>query len=493
VNTTRLASNIVSALTQVVAVGGILFVQYIYLARVLGLEQLGGWALVIAITGTVQIGQIGMSTTPVRYVSKYRARGEIDRSVLMARTAILSVAFLMALLLPVSYPLIVLLLEYVVDSAVLDDLLAITPIVLCGTWFLAVGTTLQSCLDGCQRIDLRAKSVVAGSLVQLISVLILVPLYGLMGVAFAYLLSTLITVGVALYYCGGAVGLFSGSVNGVWSTSSFREMLSYGAQLQLIGITLTLFLPLTKLLISNFGSLAAVGVFELANRVIIQVRQLIVDANRTLVPVFSATAEETAHSVRTLYEESYSLNFALSFPVFAGLAVFSPQISQLFTGEVNSTFVIYSFIICSGCLVNSLSNAAYFANLGLGRPRANVIGHTTIAIVNVVAGIWFGRLLGGIGVVIAYSASLTIGAILVIAMYCSHENRGLKTLLPIESLALALACIVSAGLVLTLYQSGPSLLVTTQVGFVVATLTLLWVHPLREQTVSKLRTSKYYR
>ena len=80
-----------------------------------------------------------------------------------------------------------------------------------------------------------------------------------------------------------------------------------------------MFEPVTKGLLSRYGGLAMVGYYEMASRMVLQFRIMIVSANQVLVPVIAALQETAPDRIRTIYRESYRLIVYLSVPLFAGL------------------------------------------------------------------------------------------------------------------------------------------------------------------------------
>ena len=77
---------------------------------------------------------------------------------------------------------------------------------------------------------------------------------------------------------------------------------------------------------------------------------------------------------------------------------------------------------CFSWFTNSLSQAAYFANLGTGHLNGNLIGHLVLMAVNILLGLSLGILFAFNGVLLAWSISLVAGSSITLAMYL-HRNR----------------------------------------------------------------------
>lgn len=84
-------------------------------------------------------------------------------------------------------------------------------------------------------------------------------------------------------------------------------MIGYGANLQLVSVSQLLCDPVTKVLLIKFGGLAMTGVYEMANRMVLQFRALLVEGNRSIVPSIAALHEKNAAQAEDLYEQNYKL------------------------------------------------------------------------------------------------------------------------------------------------------------------------------------------
>src|SRR5206468_708951 len=151
----------------------------------IGVEQLGVWSVVLATTSVCQIANLGLSASVVKFVAKYAARGQDETVADVIQTSAISLGVLIGLILSIVSPFISLLLTMVVPIANLKEALSILPYALSSLWMMVLSSVFQSGLDGYQRIDLRSMLLMAGALFHLILCFMLVPAYGLMGVAYA--------------------------------------------------------------------------------------------------------------------------------------------------------------------------------------------------------------------------------------------------------------------------------------------------------------------
>src|SRR5690554_1215540 len=189
--------NAFASVTQTVGGAALLFVLYRYINMTLGVEQLGVWSVVLATVAASHLADLGLSAGVTRFVARDRARGQDTRAGQVIDTVVLTMAALVALL---GWPLFLLgkaLLPLFFGGEHLSLALDVLPWALVSLWLTMLSTVLQGGLDGCQRMDLRAGLVLFGQLVLLGMAIWLIPIYGLIGLAWAQ-----ITQGVLLVVIG---------------------------------------------------------------------------------------------------------------------------------------------------------------------------------------------------------------------------------------------------------------------------------------------------
>jgi len=270
--------NAVFAVAQVVVASVTLFFLYRFLLATLGVDALGVWSLVAAATSLAGVSSLGLPGGTVRFVSKYLARGDATKAGAAAETATLSTAIAMALAALVFWPLSSWLVGLLVPSSWVEQARQLLPFTLAALWLSSIGGAIYAGLDGCHRITVRSVATIVTQPLVLVLSLWAVPHMGLTGLAAAQLVQY--SVWLALGWV--LLRRYLPSISRIprkWSRPMFLEMWRYGLNFQAISIVAMLLDPLSKALVSHFGSLAAVGYFEMANRLVVQVRALPVAAN----------------------------------------------------------------------------------------------------------------------------------------------------------------------------------------------------------------------
>jgi O-antigen/teichoic acid export membrane protein len=479
--------NAVTTIAQTLGNACVLFVLYRFLIRSIGVERLGIWSLVLATTSVITLANQGFSTSIVKFVAKYAARGNAEDVAQLVQTAVISVALGIAMVSVGLYPVATWILHAVLPPTRLAEASAILPLAIVSLWVNIMEGVLQAGLAGHQLITVCNYLEFGGGVSYLALTFMLVPAHGLLGLAYAQVIQGLgILLITWLLLRRRMPGL--PLVPRRWSRAMFRELGGYGFHFQLITSTQALREPVTKALIARFGGLAMTGFYDLAARWVFTFRELIVQANQVLVPTVSHLQERDPKLIPVVYRESYRLIFFLAIPTFAAAAVFSPVVSHIWIGHYEPVFVEFVTILAAGWLVNVLTNPAYVVDLGTGALKWVSIGCVAAATLNAGLGFGAGVRFGGIGVVAATAVSQAIGYIIVLVAYHLENRIAFRQLLPDESRVIVLASLVGAASLLPVFCSSYvrarfSLgIAETALGMLtVAIVVLMWRHPMRKQ------------
>ncbi|MBS1788525.1 MAG: lipopolysaccharide biosynthesis protein [Acidobacteria bacterium] len=431
----RLFINAGMSVVQVLALSVLLWLLYRFLLRAVGVEMLGVWSLTLAAAVAARAGDLGFSASVVKYVAAHLARGDEARAVQMVETAAISAGVLTGLISLVAYPLLRMGLARLLTGNALVAAEALLPYALAYLCLSSVAGVFQAAFDGCQRIATRSVLVIVGETFHLALCYWLVTRYGLLGLAYARLTQT----AIFLVINWAMLKRFLPKLGWLpihWRREAFREMMVYGLNAQVVWLVSLLHDPLTKSLLVTFGGTALVGYYEMASRLVSQLRTAIIAANQSLVPVIAGLHEAQPNATARFYQESYRLLVFFGVPLFALLVVALPIVSELWIGKYERRFVICGALLAAGWFGNLLSAPAYFVNLGTGDLRWNTMSHLVLGALNLVLGLALGTLFGGFGVAAASALALIAGGATVIAAYHLKWRVPLEELLPPQSVQL---------------------------------------------------------
>ena len=429
----RIIRNAAMATAQAVIVGIALFVLFRFLLDRIGIEKVGIWSLVLATTNVTRISELGFANSVLQFVSRYLAKREPTRAACVVETAILTVAGFGSVAILLSYPLLAWALERLIPAALLSEATRLLPFTIGSLWCGMMASTVHSALDGIQRTDMRSVVLMSSQVIFVGATFYLVPTYGLEGVAQAQLIQSFWSLAaswVMLKINLDGLGLMPYR----WSKSLFYEMFGYAANFQINGIAQLLFEPTTKALLSKWGTLADVGYFEMASRLIIQIRSLLVAANQVVVPVITTQHEHKPTQIPDTYKRCYDIMLYLSIPIFSLLLVFTPLISEAWIGRYEPVFVLFAFMLIVSWALNTTAVPAYLAFVGTGQLRWNTLSHMATGITSVLIGYMLGYMFGSVGVIVGTCLAILVGSLLTLIAFhaeyhidlngfVSHESR----------------------------------------------------------------------
>lgn len=482
----RLLINAGMSVVQIVALSALLWFLYRFLLRAIGVELLGVWSLTLAAAVAARAGDLGFSASVVKYVATHLARNDETRAAQIVETAAISAGALTALISLAAYPLLKLGLARLLTAESLAAAERLLPYALAYLCLSSVAGVFQSAFDGCQQMAARSLLVIAGEAVHLGLCYWLVPRHGLLGLGYARLAQTAIFLAINWAVLKRIMPKLAW-LPIRWRLEAFREMMVYGLNAQIVWLVSLLHDPLTKSLLVTFGGTALVGYYEMASRLVSQLRTAIIAANQSLVPVIAGLHEEQPDATTRFYRESYRLLVFFGVPLFALLIVALPIVSELWIGAYERRFVICGALLAVGWFGNLLSAPAYFVNLGTGDLRWNTASHLVLGVLNLSLGWSLGKLFGGFGVAAASALALIAGGATVIAAYHRKWNVPLADLLPPQTfqlVAFAAICLLACSAIYYQLRLTWGLWLVSGLVVLVGGLLIalpVWLHPTRKR------------
>lgn len=437
----KLIKNSIAAIVQVIIVGIVYLVLYKYLLDTIGIKLLGVWSLIIATTSLALIANFGISTSIIKFVSTYHARQDFESLRKLVFTSsvfiLITYLFIAALILFLGEYF----LRYFIETAYIKIALEILPYSLICLIINALGGVVSGSLDGIQKNNLKSNIISFSAALLLGLSLLLTPKYGLKGLVFAQIIQALLVLIFTAYYLSKNIpGIFSLRWN--WSRVIFKEIINYGLKMQALSFMQMSFEPVTKVFISKFGGLAMVGYYEMASRLVSQLRSLIVSANQVVIPVVAEAKENNNDFVKELYYKSFSIILFLNTGLTTLIILSAPFVSKIWIGEIVPVFIFSVILNSIAGFINISSNPAYFSYLGEGKLNWLMYSYLVITITNIVFGYFFGYYFGGLGVIVAWNLAFILGSLLILFTYHKSLKINLSKIVSGNQLLLILLSVL---------------------------------------------------
>ena len=228
-----------------------------------------------------------------------------------------------------------------------------------------------------------------------------------------------------------------------WDAGLFRASFSYAASFQLISLLVFVCDPLTKGFLSRYGSISMVGYYEMANKLVLQFRALLVGSSQVLVPVFVKLNRLDPARFAGLFDVSYQVFFFLAIVVFGFAIAAAPLISEIWIGRLEPVFVLPVILLSIGWCINSIGLPAYHAGMGTGELRPNIYSHVLMAGLNLVLALVLGYFFKGNGVVWGWSIALAAGGVCTTWLYLLAVKRSIVSLVPTNGLSLVTGVVIA--------------------------------------------------
>lgn len=439
----KLFFNSIAAIGQVLIVGIVYLVLYRYLLVTLGIELLGVWSLIIASTSLALIANFGISTSIVKFVATYYTRNDFESLKKLIFTAsifiIITYSFIsIVILIAGSYVL-----PKFIEPKFISIALEILPFSLISLVVNALGGVISSCLDGIQKNYIKSYIVSFTSILLFVLSILLTPKFGLKGLIFAQIVQAVVVLITSIYFLTKYIkGIFTLQWN--WSKSLFKEIINYGLKMQALSFMQMSFEPITKALLSKYGGLAMVGYYEMASRLVTQLRGLIVSANQVIIPVVAEAKETNESYVKELYVKTFSIVLLFDIVLITGIIITAPIVSFLWIGKIVPFFLFAVVLNSVVTFVNICSNPAYFSYLGEGKLNWLIYSYLVITLLNPLLGYFLGVAFNGFGVVVAWNIAFLIGSLLVLFSFQNANLISWKSLLSSNDLWLVFLAILTS-------------------------------------------------
>jgi len=410
---------------QVVVSTIVLFVVYYVLVRAVGIDQIGLLAIVSTMAVAARLSELGLSGAVTRFVAEYLARDERAEAGQVIVTAAVALSLSGGLGVFLVWPVLQAILPFIIDERLVRSTHVLLPATLFALWMNIVSGCLLMSLDGVNRADRRAQITVLSQGVFAVVTIVMIRPLGIVAIPVGQTAQAMCVFLLATLVLGGEL---PETMSARPTITCFMRIWRYGAQLQLITLLILFYDPGTKLLLNHYGTLSAVGYFDMANRLIGQIRSVIVSANQVMVPHYAMLNATNPGMLAGAVRANFQLLIKGSSVVFSLLSVSLFLISKLWTGVIDLEFIKISMILIIGAFANVLNGAVYFKNMATNSLTNNVKGWFTIVIVTITGGVFGGIAFGVTGVVVSISAGLIAGTIVTTVAYMRSTRMSLRSL-----------------------------------------------------------------
>ena len=383
-----------------------------YIVSVLGVQRFGVWSLLLAVTQYFGVLDLGVSTSFVKFIAEYDARGDV-----VAISSVVSTGFafylafaalLLALVLALAGPLLNLF--DIPASLWAEARLVLIAAVGVFAFNNAFGA-FQAVMTGLQRMEIINGIVVVGSIVDAITTVVLLRLgYGLTGLVISRIVVFCLTAALLVV---AAFRILPGLrvTPRLISWSRLRVLLDYGVKVQVTQLTQLVSSQADKLLLGYFVGLDAVSFYELGARIVLSAKRLSRVLISAVLPAASEIdARQDMKTLYALYRRGARYLALVTIPLFTLIAFTAPVIVRAWVGEGYERSIAVMQVLAIGHGVHLLTGMGTMVVKGMGKPEYETRYTALTLVLNLVLGIALIGWLGFTGVLIATPIALVIGS-----------------------------------------------------------------------------------
>jgi O-antigen/teichoic acid export membrane protein len=171
--------------------------------------------------------------------------------------------------------------------------------------------------------------------------------------------------------------------------------------------------------LSKYGTLTDVGYFEIASRIVSQLRGVVVGAMQSIIPkvaIISKSSDNTR--MASIHTILFRMNNFMVFAFLGACVIFAPLLSQIFLKKIDNEFIMFLLCLSIAWGINSVNIPAYLINLGTGKIKGNLWSHIIVGILNILLCLLGGYFMGAWGVFIGFCTALVIGSSYILTEFC---------------------------------------------------------------------------
>ncbi|MEI8699542.1 polysaccharide biosynthesis C-terminal domain-containing protein [Mesorhizobium sp. ISC15] len=367
------------AAAQSLIVSLCLFLAYRLVIGHAGLEQLGVLSLLFAATAFVRIGDVSGAASLARFVAMRAPDGETHAASEIVHTVLLTsfafnggLGFAIWIFAPVAIPSFI-------PPRLLTESHMLLPWVVATMVLGSIAVAVTSAIDGTQRADQRAIVVTASAVIFLVACWILVPRFGVIGYGASQVVQQAsISVFGWITLRRHIEGL--GWLPFRWRKDLFIKTTGYALRLNATGVAALMFEPLAKFAINGAEGPALVALYELASRLIVQIRGMVISAAAPIVPAFAALPGPDAPQFRKMLTKGVKIVSVASVGVCVLTFLAAPIVSIIVLGFVSKKMLYLNAALNMSWSIQMNCLPFYMAGQAFGILRWNFISHAFIAV-----------------------------------------------------------------------------------------------------------------
>tara|TARA_B110000902_G_scaffold263595_1_gene343005 strand:- start:5908 stop:7419 length:1512 start_codon:yes stop_codon:yes gene_type:complete len=419
----QIINNSIFSIIQIIIVVLCSFFLYKYIIETIGLEKLGLWSLILSVTSLASIGNFGFTGSLIKFSAELSVNHQYKKINAILNISALVVSVALFLILTIVYFLGYYFIGYFVSEEWVSTGTDLLFYALISLFINIIGALYFSVLEGLNMAYLKSLSFIITTIVYTILSVLFINEFDIMGLAYAQLCQSFLFLLLGIILSKTYIKSFT-LFYFKWHKELMRKIFLYSLKFQGMGVTQLLYDPITKTILSKFGGLEFVAIFEMASKLVKQVRlipaRILINTVPKIVKLNIIKSEE---KIKEVYNKINIINILLLFITVLVVIPFSKITSILIFDHVDTNFMIILIVLSAGELLASLSTSAYIINLGTGEIKWNIISHLVIGVLNLILCLSIGLIFkDGMYIIYGWIISLVLGSLVTAFEYHKRNN-----------------------------------------------------------------------
>jgi len=153
----------------------------------------------------------------------------------------------------------------------------------------------------------------------------------------------------------------------------FKELFNFSIKAQSINILNGIFEPISKFLIGHTAGMAALGLYELAYKIVCLPRNAVVSGVMGTMPAVTRLFSEDQKMAQHIYIKTKSLVSKVTSAIMFLIMIGSPLASYVLLDNINEQLICYIVILALGFTINSIGSPAYTLGFSTAKMKGNFI------------------------------------------------------------------------------------------------------------------------
>jgi len=432
--TSQLRRNIFSG--SLAAAGGIVVsvIAYPIYLHFLGATLYGLWAILTVIIYFSSIGNLGIDEALIKFIAEEYERRKTGNIIAYISTGLnvllLNGILIFVLLILFEKPLHSLLNLNIKYTVIFHGMF---PYIVALSIFILIVHFINAILKGLGRFDQASYVILIGRICALaVSILFFINGYKIWALLWGQFVSFIVVLILSSFFIYRKIGLYYSPFrnNKIFLIKLFK----FGGTITISKIISILLIPFIKIIIARYIGLANVAYFEIANRIVVEIRSLFERGISAIMPEvsrLSAVITDTRKRISGVMEKVNKANLLFGVSTFILLLIFGEPVLKIWLAEKYDVAVVIAFrIIVAGYLINLLAIPYYYYFMAIGKVKYCFINHFIQAALNclLILIVVLANVVSFSLLITAYSFSIAISAAILVCIYYRKVKGDLRTI-----------------------------------------------------------------